>query len=72
MTSLENVGYIGVVITVALTFISYVTPYWSVYGGLVSSGLLAHCEPHTCTWFVEDDNAQYNLPGERLFTDNII
>jgi len=57
---------------VALTFISYVTPYWSVYGGLVSSGLLAHCEPHTCTWFVEDDNAQYNLPGERLFTDNII
>jgi len=61
--SLENVGYIGVVITVAITFISYVTPYWLAYNGLVSSGLLAHCEPHTCTWFVNDSIAQGNLPG---------
>jgi len=63
----ETVGYISVVLTVALTFISYVTPYWSVYGGVVSSGLLAHCEPHTCSWFVEDEKAQDSFPGESLY-----
>ena len=66
----ESIAFIGVVLIVALEFISYVTPYWIVYGELVSFGLLAHCELDTCGWFLEDNNVQKALPGEFILVVN--
>lgn len=70
-TVLENFGFVLLVIAVAGTFISFVTPYWLVTGstkeyivGKFHIGLLAHCEPKGCMWFSADNMLfQRNMPG---------
>lgn len=70
-TVLENFGFIALVIAVAGTFISFVTPYWLVTGSTteyivakIHMGLLAHCEPNGCTWLQADNMLfQRNMPG---------
>lgn len=70
MSNLDNIGFVSVVITIAMLFMSYVTPYWSVYHQVgdrrtVNMGLLAYCEPTYCKWFLSDIQIQNELPGKR-------
>lgn len=69
--TVENFGFICLVITAAGTFICYVTPYWIVTGYVEEYivakfhiGPLAYCEPKNCTWLYAGDMfMQRHMPG---------
>ena len=61
--SLEYMAFLGVTLTVALSFISVGSHYWLVHGDVVSFGLHVYCEPDMCAWFLEDGIIQRALPG---------
>lgn len=71
MSHMENIGFVALVVTVAMAFISYVTPYWSVHEEpgdkrKVNMGLIAHCEPVFCKWYFSDAPIQNALPGKDI------
>lgn len=71
MGNAEKFGFVCAVMTVAIAFIAYVTPYWTVkyvpeLRKRVNLGLLAHCEPDTCDWFLSKLEVQDALPGKSV------
>lgn len=72
MSNVQNLGFICAVITVAVVFIAYITPYWSVYedhvtGKRASVGLLVHCEPDKCGWLLSNKDVRNAMPGKNVF-----
>jgi len=74
MANMENCGFICLVLTVAASFISYVTPYWAVSQDIqnvteiVHTGLLALCQHQECRYLFADGMvAQDALPGKQRF-----
>ena len=67
-------GIISLVITVAMTLIGFVTPYWIVNDDppdyVLKSyhwGLIAQCRNHSCVWVFEENSNQPYLTGMFLF-----